>query len=164
MAKGIGNNKSSLRGNMEKFEKSMAIFVAYLRAISLLHQNNHWTCQSALFYQHHKLLDELYNSAQADADEAAEKIVGLFGCGVLDLQTQMSSIKSILDKQKDSSPMSSSLTIEEEFLDYAKKLYAILKTDEKEKLSLGLDDLIMGICNNREKACYHLKMSLPPKG
>lgn len=146
---------------MEKFQKSMCIWVAYLRAIALVHQNNHWTCKGPSFYAHHLLFERVYGTAQEDADKAAERVVGLFGKDCLTMAAQAECINTILVKVNElAEPLESSIAIEEDFLDYTKKLYDLMKTEESDKMTLGLDDLMMELCSSRETAIYLLSQNL----
>lgn len=144
---------------MDKFQKSCCIFVAYLRSLYTLHQNNHWTCRGPFFYEEHLMFERIYQTAQKHSDEAAEKFVGLFGDECMTMAGQAECMNQILTKIKDDK-LASSLKLEEEFLEYAAKFYQVLKMEHPKEFSLGLDDMIMSICNERESAVYLLRRSL----
>lgn len=146
---------------MDKFGKSCCIFVGYLRALYTLHQNNHWTCRGSYFYEEHLMFERIYQSAQQHADQAAEKFVGLFGDQCMTVTGQAECMNQILTKIKDEHQrLQASLKLEEEFLDYAAKFYKILKTEHAKEMTLGLDNMIMNICDERETAVYLLRRSL----
>ncbi|NJO18663.1 MAG: hypothetical protein HC877_23935 [Thioploca sp.] len=54
----------------------LSLYLVFLRALYNLHQNNHWEAED---YGHHLLFQRIYESVKEMVDEAAEKIVGLFG-------------------------------------------------------------------------------------
>jgi len=144
-------------------EKLICFYVAFLRSLYLLHQNNHWLSQGASFYSGHLLFERLYQSAAENSDEAAEKMIGLFGSKVVLSHNQVECIKNILDKYKTKSLEQSelvkiSLKAEEDFLDLSIKIYDLL--EKEDKMTLGLDDMILSIANKREEAVYLLQQTL----
>jgi len=145
---------------MEDLKKSLCIYVAYLRCLYLIHQNNHWTCKGKNFYQYHLLFERLYSSAQSDADMAAEKIVGLYGSGTLSLAAQSECIGTILTKLKPSADDLVKLSLDAElaFAAYSEKLYGLMKAEKS--FSLGMDNMMMSIYDRREEARYLLSQSL----
>jgi hypothetical protein len=114
------------------------------------------------------MYERIYLSAQKNADQAAEELVGLFGDACLPLSGQVECMTQILSKLKGEAAgvigavglYNNSLQLEEEFLEYASKFYKVLKTEHTKEMSLGLDNLIMGICTDRETAAYLLRRSL----
>lgn len=101
-------------------------------------------------------------SAQSDADEAAEKFVGIFGNNCLDYKEQVGCLGQILSNlpESEEDPVSISLALEEKFLNFSKDFYAGFKKDHPKEMSLGIDDLIMEIASHREQACFHLRRTL----
>ena len=64
---------------MDKCQKMANMYVAMLRAIYNVHQNNHWLTEGDNFYGNHLLFQRIYESAQENADLAAEKFIGNLG-------------------------------------------------------------------------------------
>lgn len=145
---------------MDKCNKVAALYIATLKAIALIHQHNHWTTRGATFFGNHLLFEKLYNSALEDVDSAAEKFIGLFGddCLSYDLQTDL--LHKVMSKYKnlEGSPAELSLAVEKDFLKFSKDAYNSFK--EEDRLTLGLDDMIMSIASNREESAYHLQQTL----
>ncbi len=139
-------------------KKFLSTYVAFLRSLYLIHQNNHWISKGHNFYSNHILLQRLYESAQSNADKAAEKVVGLFGSEAISIVDQASDIKKFMSRYTDKNPIVNSLNAERDFLKAAQKLYDMLK--EANELTLGLDDLILSICSDREEAVYLLQQVL----
>ena len=141
---------------MHTVEQVACYYIALIRSVYLTHQNNHWRTKGKNFYGNHLLFERIYKSAAEDADLAAEKLIGLFGDEVLDLQSQAEMIGKILNQFSSGDPVRTSLAIEKKFLDCSEKFYKLLKEDG-DKLTLGLDDAIMSIASNREGAVYLLQ-------
>jgi DNA-binding ferritin-like protein len=145
---------------MEKCHKIAALYVATLKAMTLILQHCHWTSRGDAFYGDHLLFERLYNKAQENLDLAAEKFVGLFSSKVLSYDLQTDLLKGVLDKYSDleGSPAQMALATQKDFLKFSQQAY---DTFEKEQqLTLGLDDSIMTIASDREEAAYLLQQLL----
>ena len=68
--------------------KFLATYTAFLRSLYLIHQNSHWLSKGHNFYGNHIMFQRLYESAQTNADKAAEKLIGLYGNAAIDLGEQ----------------------------------------------------------------------------
>lgn len=137
-------------------------YVAYLRSLYLIHQTHHWLVAGKNFYGNHLLFERIYKSAADNADSAAEKMIGLFGSDALNPKTQADFIHDFLKKytQNDISVealLESSIKAEQDFISLSKEFYQSL--NESEDMTLGLDDLIMSVCNERETSLYLLKQA-----
>ena len=146
---------------MDKLSKIAALYISTLRAIGIIHQNNHWLSKGTNFYGSHLLFERIYKSSVEDLDLAAEKFVGLFGPDCLDYKLQADLLSKVISKYNElsSKPFEQSLAIEKEFLKLSQDAYNSFKS-EGGKLSLGLDDLIMSISSSREESVYLLQQSL----
>lgn len=147
---------------MDKCNKVAALYVATLKAIALIHQHNHWTTRGPNFFGSHKMFDEIYNSALANVDEAAEKLIALFGDSVLDYDLQNDLLHKVLAKYSklEGSPVEMSLAVEKDFLKFSREAYDCFEAEGKLKESLGLDDMLMEIASKREDSVYHLQQTL----
>lgn len=145
---------------MEKCNKIAALYIASLKAMALLHQHDHWITRGVSFYGDHLLFERLYNSALKDLDLAAEKFIGLFGDQVLDYDLQTDLLHKVLLKYKnlEGSPLEMSLAVEKDFLKLSQQSYNVF--EEEDKLTLGLDDMVMNIASNREESVYLLQQAL----
>lgn len=137
-----------------------AKYVAFLRALYVLHQNHHWVTQGAGFYQNHLLFERIYKTAQENADLAAEKFIGLFGAESLAVDAHPKLMMEILNSYKGKSLVEASLAAEKDFLGFSDKVYSEFKGNLKDKMTLGLDDMIMSIASQREESVYLLQSSL----
>jgi DNA-binding ferritin-like protein len=135
----------------------MSLYVAFTRALYLVHQQNHWESKS---YDFHLLLQRIYESTQEMSDDAAEKTIGIFG--ELTKQDKISSIAAQFSSSKFGddkfSVIKSSLAGEEAFQKFATHVYKTLK--ESGDLTLGMDDLIMSQVSKSELHTYLLKQVL----
>ncbi len=145
---------------MEKCDKVAALYLATLRAMSIIHQRNHWTTHGDNFYSDHLLFDRIYESTNENIDTAAEKFMGLFGDDFLDYNTQTGLLNKVLLKYKELniSPVEMSLAIEKDFLKFSKDAYNCF--EEEDRLTLGLDDMITSISGTREESVYLLQQVL----
>jgi len=148
---------------MDKCSKVGALYVATLKALSLIHQHNHWTTKGVSFYGDHLLFERLYKSTLENLDLAAEKFIGVFGDQCLGYDLQVALLNKVLTKYKnlEGSPIQMSLEAEKDFLKFSKDAYNCF--EEEGKLTLGLDDMVMAIASEREGAVYLLQQSLDGK-
>lgn len=144
---------------MDKCEKIAALYIATLKAITIIHHHNHWTTKGANFYGDHLLFERLYDSSFENLDKAAEKFIGIFGDSFLNYDLQTELLFKVLSKYKnlEGSPLAMSLAIEKDFVKLSKDAYDCFK--QEGKMTLGLDDTIMSISNKREESIYLLKQT-----
>ena len=143
---------------MEKSVKVAALFVATLKSIYVIHQQNHWLSKGNDFYGNHLLFERIYGVAKEDVDLAAEKFVGLFGSDCLDYDLQAKMSFDVLKKySSEKDLLERSLKIETDFIKFCKDSYECFK--DEDTLSLGLDDMIMSIASNHEGVVYLLKQA-----
>ena len=145
---------------MDKSCKAAAVYVAMLKAMVLINQHSHWTTKGQMFYGDHLLFERLYDSAVKDLDTAAEKFIGVLGEECLDYDFQAEMLNRVLVKYKnlEGSPVQMSLAIEKDFIKYSQQIYKLL--EDEDRLTLGLDDMIMSISSKREEAVYLLNQTL----
>lgn len=145
---------------MDKCVKVAALYVATLKAIAMIHQHNHWTTNGEMFYGEHLLFERLYNSTLENLDLSAEKFIGLFGDSCLNYDFQVDLVHKVLLKYKnlEGSPIEMSLSAEKDFLKFSKDAYDCF--DREDKMTLGLDDMIMSIASKSEESVYLLQQTL----
>lgn len=143
---------------MRTVEELCCYYIATIRAIALIHQNNHWITKGKNFYGNHLLFERIYGTAIEDADAMAEKFIGVFNTDCVDLQIQSKIIQHTLEKHNSDNLIKNSLEAEKEFVEISQHFYDKLK--EEERMTLGLDDSIMGVSNNSEARQYLLKQAL----
>ena len=144
---------------MEKCCKVAALYVATLKAISIIHQHNHWTTKGSDFYGDHLLFGRLYDGVSSNVDAAAEKFIGLFGAECLGYELQVDFLNKVLERYKNfkGAPEELSLAVEKDFLKFAKEAYNCF--EDEEKLTMGLDDTMTSISSKSEEAVYLLQQT-----
>ncbi len=148
---------------MDKCNLMASTYLAFLRAIYMTHQHNHWTTKSKSFYGNHLLFQRLYESAQENADMAAEKFIGILGGEFLDFKNQSDAVSKILTRYASvSDQFEMSLKIEQDFLKFSKIAYDCFEGNKK--MTFGLDDMIMSIASKREESVYLLKQTILEEG
>jgi DNA-binding ferritin-like protein len=131
---------------------ALCFYVAMLRAVYMVHKQNHW-----MIYGHsgHTLLQRLYEEVEDDLDEAAEKAVGA-GAALKYLGTESQIAGQFVPENKDmASVLEASTRIEKEFQTVAQKVYDSLK--ELDELTMGMDDMIMSHFSKSESRVYLLE-------
>ena len=148
---------------MEKCDNIAALYVATLKGMALIHQQNHWNSMGAHFYGNHLLFMRIYESALENLDTAAEKFIGVFGnkCLRYDLQAELLNKVLVKYKNLEGSPIEMSLAVEKDFIKFSKSAYDCF--DIEEKLTLGVDEMIMAIASKREESVYLLQQVLKGK-
>ena len=141
---------------MEKCTKVAALYLATLKALYLIHQQNHWLAKGNDFYGDHLLFQRIYESVQENLDAAAEKMVTLFGDECLDYKLQANLLNKLLLKYGDNSQglVECSLNAERFFQKLSKSAFDCFEREDN--MTLGLDDLLMSVANKREEAIYLL--------
>lgn len=132
-----------------------AKYIAMLRASYLMYQNFHWITSGPSFYGNHLLFERLYKSSQDNADLAAEKLIGNFGSDALSIKNQAAFISEYLTGDDDI--IQDALSAEKTFLAFSQEFYDYL--EQEKKLTLGIDDAIMGIASSHEEHVYLLQQT-----
>lgn len=140
--------------------KLMSLYTAYLRALYLIHQNNHWKCRGPNFYGNHLLFERLYEETQKSADTAAEKTIGLYDR----LDDMQDFVKTVARKYSPENYggdcVKAGLEAEKMFLRISKTVYSKLE----KRLTLGLDDMLMELASKHEVHVYLLIQASKPEG
>ena len=139
--------------------------LAALRALRWSYHTKHWMVSGGHFYGDHLLFERLYDgkpSLDDAADGLAEKMVAIFGPAAVCSRAIWPLSGAFLDRgmAANDCPYRQSLAMEAELQSLLSKTYATLKA--KKALSLGMDDLLMSLANEREQAIYLLQQRLGP--
>jgi DNA-binding ferritin-like protein len=139
----------------------LAAYTAFLRGLYLLHQNNHWQTKGKNFFGNHLLFERLYKETSEQADQIAEKTIGLYDSDALNFKNQMSLIKDVISQYSCVNPeqcVQSSLKAEEQFIKLCETVKN--KLDEIGELTMGVANLIEELASNAEGRIYLLKGAL----
>lgn len=145
---------------MEKVVKAANLYVATLKAITLIHQQSHWLSKGPNFYGNHLMFERAYNTAQESLDGAAEKMIGVFGMDGVDYSQQAKFLNQLLETYSkfSSNNIQMSINIEKDFLTLSKKIYDLFEVEDV--MTLGLDDFIMSVSSNHEENVYLLQQAI----
>lgn len=138
--------------------KALLHALCSLRLAYVAHQNAHWEAKGVAFAADHQLFQRLYESAAADVDALAEKIAGLFTSDMLALAPQLEECLSCPDCSSVMGETEASVAAamaEEHALAAIEEAYDA--AEDEGALTLGLDDLLMSLANNRETSLYLLQ-------
>ncbi len=128
--------------------KLMSRYTLALRALYLIHQENHWKTKG---YDRHLLFQRIYEGVGESADEAAEKTVGIYG-DLVDQEDIAGMIASLATETEDL--VERSLEAEEKFQELAANTYTALK--DADAITMGVDDMIMAQISKSEVHTYLL--------
>lgn len=145
---------------MNQCQKMAALYIATLRCIYLINQHNHWTVKGKEFYSLHQLFGGIYESAGEHTDMASEKLISVLGEECVDYKLQNELIYNIKEKYESmlNDSLNMSLQIEKDFRKLSKEFRECL--DKEDNLTLGLDDMLCAISNDRDKHIYMLTQTL----
>lgn len=137
---------------MDEKQKVLNGLVAGLRALYLIHQHSHWKSHGMSFYGDHLMFQRIYESAAADADSLAERLIGLYGNDAMDLAEQSALMSKLTAKYTGTDVVANSLKAETDC-----KNWIGLAIPKLQSVSPGLDNLLRDIYDNREGNLYLLK-------
>ena len=146
--------------------KSLTILVGVLgmlRALKWSYWNSHWMAKGSSYYGDHILFERLYGEGiDVQIDTLAEKIVSydqdiLMGNMMQDAFVSLVDFgkKKVLEKNNLALGM---LVMEKRFQSALLSAYNSLKSNNE--LTLGMDDFLMSMANERETASYLLGQRL----
>ena len=141
-------------------------YLACMRTVHLYHQHAHWVSKGVPYYGDHLLFERLYDNLTNEIDSFAERAVGLtdddVACPITVTGMAFKNLKSLLpDFNPSGHPddtVRGALRIERYFLKTTNELYDTLK--ESDKITLGLDDLLMELYSAHEANIYLLQQRL----
>lgn len=145
----------------------LAVLLAYLRSLAIIHQQHHWTTSGTSYYEDHLLFERLYDATNDSVDSVAEKCVGLGDESTIDLQLQIKTIwqfvkdnctSGFTTMSCDDTFIQKSLTAEMQFLTLANVVREHLQSNGL--LTPGLDNMIAGLQDVHESHVYLLKQRL----
>ena len=141
--------------------------LAHLRALQWVYWTAHWTAAGPTYYGDHLLLQRLYEGEgggpdiQNEIDGFGERMVVFFGPGSVSPSLIIDRVKSLTDKAMKSSdgPFEALLAMEMELQGAIRRAWRA-NQDSGQFMSLGIDDLLMSLANEREGAIYLLRRRL----
>lgn len=133
--------------------------LASLRAAYLTYRTAHWQASGDAYYGDHLMLQRIYEETEKHADQVGERIVGYYGAAAVDLSDQTELIADWSTRfSRDRDPLRASLFAAEQVRDLLAQTYNVL--EQQGQLTLGIDDLLMSISNDKDSHVYLLQQAL----
>jgi hypothetical protein len=160
--------KSVYDGLVEKnYDKDDFVkYLSFVLAIRDIYQSFHWGTTGSDFYEDHLLFERLYGELAEQADEVAEKFVGLsdseVACPVMLSRTRCDIYDNLMEdfsiSHGGNTLVLRAIFVEQAFLKISEALYD--KLEESGNLTLGLDDMLASIYSKHEDNIYLLKQKV----
>jgi hypothetical protein len=150
--------------------RALQALLGKLRALRWHYHTTHWRVKGESFYGDHLLFERLYAGSSDDDDDGvtmddqidtlAEKMVATYGRDSVLTQIIWPGSTHFIEAGLRSSdcPFRQSIYLEEALQSSIRSTYDTLKAEGK--LSLGMDDFLMGLASERETALYLLRQRM----
>ena len=143
--------------------QALQTLLGQLRALRWHYHTAHWRARGDSFYGDHLLFERLYDgdpSMDEEIDTLAEKMVATYGRDSVLTQVIWPGSTAFIEAGLRSSecPFRQSIFLEEALQASIRSTYDTLKAEGK--LSLGMDDFLMGLASERETAVYLLRQRM----
>jgi DNA-binding ferritin-like protein len=138
--------------------------LAKLRVLRWHYHTTHWRVRGESFYGDHLLFERLYAgdtpSVDDQIDALAEKMVAYYGRDVVSSQAVWPEATAFMQSSLQSSdcPYKQALVMENEVQKSIQKAYSAMKEDGS--MTLGMDDFLMALANERETPIYLLQQRM----
>lgn len=152
---------TAAQGARPQVPERLVDLLASLRAAYMVYRNAHWQVKGAGYYGNHLLLERIYEDSAKNVDAVAERIVGYYGPGAVELsgrQTDQIQAAIATFESAGDDPLERSLAAADHVRTALKNAYDVLKSDGT--LSLGWDDLLMTISSQKDEHVYLLQQAL----
>jgi len=127
----------------------------------MAYRDGHWKVGGNDYYGNHLLLQRIYEDTQEHVDKIGERTVGLLGPKAIEAKSQADMVKRFyLEFSKPGKPMENAILAAERLHKMLRDTYAELSGTET--MTLGLDDLLMGLQSAKEEHLYLLQQALQP--
>lgn len=141
--------------------------LAHLRAIQWVSWTAHWTAAGPSYYGDHKLLQRLYAGKgggpdiNEEIDALGERMVAYFGAPSVNPSAIVHRVHQLTQQALSNSatPFDALLSLEMQLQQAIRRAWKANQASGKH-MSLGIDDLLMSLANEREGAIYLLRRRL----
>lgn len=149
---------NAARAGGESLEQLKELLAA-LRAAYMTYRTAHWQASGDAYYGDHLMLQRIYEESEKHIDQIGERVVGYYGASSVDLADQTERVEHWMQRfSKEGDPIRASLVAAEDVRDMIAKVYGTL--EKQGELSLGIDDLLMSISNEKDSHVYLLQQAL----
>jgi DNA-binding ferritin-like protein len=133
--------------------------LAAMRASYLMYRTAHWQARGDAYYGDHLMLQRIYEETEKHADQVGERIVGYYGASAVDMADQTERVAQWSERfSREGDPVKASLEAAKAVRDLLTRTYNVL--ERSKQLTLGLDDLLMSISNDKDTHVYLLQQAL----
>lgn len=139
--------------------------LAHLHALRWLYWTTHWTAAGPNFYSTHLLLQRLYEGkgggpkVDEEMDQLGERMVAYFGTASIDPGKIQQRSSQVIAEHWHGNPLRGLLQLEESLQVVIRRAWEA-EQSAGDKRSLGIDDYLMGLANERDTARYLLRRTL----
>jgi DNA-binding ferritin-like protein len=138
----------------------LAVWLAFLRALGMVHQSHHWQTLGPAFYGDHLLFQRLYEAVGAEVDAVAEKLVGLDSPALTNYFLQMKHMKAFMDAISNSEKPPMVVSLQAEMVLIAVGEMIQKRLEEEGLLTVGVANLLGDILDRHEGHVYLLQQRL----
>lgn len=135
--------------------------LAHLRALQWVYTTSHWTSAGPNSYSDHLLLQRLYEGLDKPIDALGERMVAYFGPQAVaprDINKRVNELLVICE-ERGLGGLDCLYNLED-WLQTSIRMAWKANQDSGDEFSLGIDDYLMGLANERDEAIYLLKQRL----
>jgi DNA-binding ferritin-like protein len=141
--------------------------LAHLRALQWVSWTSHWTASGPSYYGDHQLLQRLYEgkgggpNINEEIDGLGERMVAYFGPPSVNPEAIVGRVHQLTGQavQSSADQFEALLTMEMQLQHAIQRAWKANQASG-EHMSLGIDDMLMGLANEREAAIYLLQRRL----
>ena len=145
--------------NKIKAIRSCQELVACLKATQWVHQTSFWHVKGESHYGLHEMMKHVLDPIDEQLSDLGDMLIIHLGDEAMDArQLDAMSKKYCSQACSNSDPVSKSLAAEKEIQKNCREAYDSLK--EAGMLTLGLDEMLMGLAKEHEDALYHLTRTI----
>lgn len=139
--------------------------LAHLRALQWVFTTTHWTSSGPNYYGDHLLLERLYTGLDKPIDALGERMVAYFGPRSVSPPLINGKMQAIIGEPGEwGHPVGlNQLSWLEQSLQRSIKVAWRTNQDSGNEMSLGIDDFLMSLANERDTAVYLLQQRLGGK-
>lgn len=139
---------SNIKGDVVKM-------FASLRAAESIHRESYWKAKGENHYGMHLMFKHINDPIDDQLNELGNQFVARLGEEILSgREIEAKAKEYVLKANSETNAVDRSLWIEKIIQDNIKSVYGSLKSSGE--LTLGLDELLMGIAKEHDDAIYHL--------
>lgn len=134
--------------------------LAHLRALQWVYWTSHWAAAGPSYYGDHQLLQRLYEGTPSinDAvDSLGERMVSYFGPRAVNPAVVSARVDELVRPYREHSPTFQEMLLLEGGLNQAVKKAWQANQNQQDTFSLGMDDFLMSLANERDTAMYLLQ-------